>query len=77
MSVLSSLNIVLIKDSLELLGYILGLLSFVISWTSRFPSLLAVVSDPEIRPIGKHLLCVTLAPVVCIKKVTVVTELQN
>lgn len=31
-----------VHDSLELLGYILGLLSFVISWTSRFPTILTV-----------------------------------
>ncbi|XP_031430956.1 transmembrane protein 44 isoform X2 [Clupea harengus] len=29
-----------VNDRLELLGYILGLLSFVISWTSRFPAIL-------------------------------------
>lgn len=30
---------------MEVLGYILGLLSFVIAWTSKFPDLSRAVSD--------------------------------
>ncbi|XP_076133716.1 transmembrane protein 44 isoform X1 [Alosa pseudoharengus] len=37
----------IVYDSLELLGYILGLLSFVISWTSRFPVIVIVYNRKQ------------------------------
>ncbi|XP_062412581.1 transmembrane protein 44 isoform X2 [Sardina pilchardus] len=38
---------IIVQDSLELLGYVLGLLSFVISWTSRFPAFVIVYNRKQ------------------------------